>query len=198
MVILIPIRRLQPRQRVDDALAARLVPSILPVLLPLPAELHLDRAVQVHQPVDVALRLVVPVLDQHARVLVFTSVQALPGELDRGAGFAAAEGGEVLEEIADLGVEVGGEDGEGVELRVELLEGRDALAEEVFEEVRGNLRVEPDHHELAVVDQVDAAFFDAAVGGADGGGDDELGGFGVGEAVFWCQVVEGIDAWVEV
>ena len=94
LVPLIPVRRLQPGQRINNTLTTRLVPSppsILPLLLPLPAQLHLDRPMQMNQPVDVALRLVVSVFDQHARVLVFRPVEPLAGELDRRAGFAAAD-----------------------------------------------------------------------------------------------------------
>lgn len=67
---------------------------------------------------------------------------------------------------------MGFEDGEGRGHGVEGLEGGFSGAEEVFEEVGGDVGVEPEEADLAVVDEVGPAFFDAGEGGADGGGDD--------------------------
>ena len=72
---------------------------------------------------------------------------------------------------------------QGGERGVERLEGCFALAEEVFDKVGTDLRVQPEEADLAVVDEVGAAFFDARKGGADGWGDDEMAGLGIWEAI---------------
>lgn len=58
--------------------------------------------------------------------------------------------------------------------------------------------MQPEEDELAVVEEVGAAFFDAAERGAEGGWDYELAGFGVGEAVLGLEVVDCVDSGVEV
>ena len=113
--------------------------------------MHMD------QPIDIALRVPIAILDQQTGKLKVRAVQPLPGQLDAQA-FAAADAAPVGEEVADLGVEVGVEDGEGGEERVEGLEGGFARAEEVFEEVGADLGVEPEETDLAVVDEIGAAF----------------------------------------
>lgn len=57
--------------------------------------------------------------------------------------------------------------------------------------------MQPEEADLAVVDEVGAAFVDAGEGGADGGRDDEVAGLGGGEAVRGGEVVDGEDAWVQ-
>jgi hypothetical protein len=58
------------------------------------------------------------------------------------------------------------------------------------------LGVEPEEDELAVVDEVCAAFFDAAEGGAEGGWHYEVACFGVGEAVFGLKGVDCVNTGV--
>lgn len=149
-----------------------------------------------NQPVDIRLRLVVAVLEQQSRELVFGAVEPLPGQL-HAHGFAAARGGPVREEVADLRVEVGVEDGDGGEHRVEGVEGGFSRAEQVFEEVGRDVRVQPEETDLAVVDEVCAAFFDSGKGGADRGWDDQVAGFRGGETCFRGEVVYGDYARVE-
>ena len=55
-------------------------------------------------------------------------------------------------------------------------------AEEVFEEIRRDLRVEPEETYLAVVDKVGSALFDTRERGTDVGRKDEVTGCGRGEA----------------
>ena len=126
---------------------------------------------QINKPINITLRLIIPILHQHSRKLILRSIQPLPCDLNCDS-FAPAHAAPVGEYVADLGVEVGFEDGEGRGHGVEGLEGGFAGAEEVFEEVGGDVGVEPEEADLAVVDEVGAAFFDAGEGGADGGGDD--------------------------
>lgn len=57
--------------------------------------------------------------------------------------------------------------------------------------------MQPEEADLAVVDEIGAAFFDAGEGGADGGGDDEVAGLRGGEAVGGGEVMQGEDARVE-
>lgn len=56
----------------------------------------------------------------------------------------------------------------------------------------------PEKHNLAIINDIDAAFLDAGVGGPEGRWHDKLTGFGISEAVFRLKVVDGIDARVEV
>jgi len=70
-------------------------------------------------------------------------------------------------------------------------------AEEVFEQVGRDLRVEPEEANLAVVDEVGAAFFDAGEGGAEGGREEEVACFRGREAGGRFERVEGDDARVE-
>jgi hypothetical protein len=58
--------------------------------------------------------------------------------------------------------------------------------------------MKPNEHDLSVVNEIHASFFDAGERSADGGWEDELLGFRVGETIFWRKVVEGVDAWIEV
>ena len=48
---------------------------------PLPTQFHLNMPVQIHQPINIALRLVIPILDQHSRKFIFRSIQSLARDL---------------------------------------------------------------------------------------------------------------------
>lgn len=65
---------------------------------------------------------------------------------------------------------------------VEVLERVVSGAEEVFEEVRRDMRVEPEETCLTVVDKVGPALFDTRERGTDVGRKDEVTGCGRGEA----------------
>lgn len=69
--------------------------------------------------------------------------------------------------------------------------------EQIFEEVGRDLRVQPEEADLAVVDEVGAAFLDAGEGGAEGGREEEVACFRGGEAGGRVEGVEGDDARVE-
>lgn len=125
----------------------------------------------VHQPIDIALRLAAPVLDQQPRELILRSVQPLPCQLHR-QRLGATETCPIGQDVACLTIQMGFEDGKFAEERVQRLQRVVGGAEQVFEKVRRNLGVEPEETGLAVIDQVGAAFFDAGEGGAEGGGND--------------------------
>lgn len=126
---------------------------------------------QMHQPIDITLRLRIPILHQQSRKLILRSIQPLPRQLQR-QRLAAPDGGPVSYEIPDLGVEVGIQDGEGGEGRVEVGEAGEPGPEKVFEEVGRDEFVQPEEARLAVVDEVGAPLFYAAEAGPDAGRDD--------------------------
>ena len=84
--------------------------------------------------------------------------------------FASPDAAPVGEYVTDLCVEVSFEDGEGRGHGVEGWKGAFSGAEEVFEEVGGDVGVEPEEADLTVVDEVGTAFLDAGEGCPDGGG----------------------------
>lgn len=86
---------------------------------------------KMHQPIDIALGLVVTIFDEQSRELVLGAIETLSGQLHADS-LAAAHVGPVGEQIACLRVKVGVQDGEGGEHGVERLQGCFALAEEVF------------------------------------------------------------------
>lgn len=92
---------------------------------------------------------------------------------------------------------MGVEHGEGGEHGVQRVQGGFPRAEQVFEEVGRDVRVQPEETDLAVVDEVGAAVFNPGKGGADGGRDDEVAGFGGWETCFRGEGVEGHYAWVK-
>ena len=149
-----------------------------------------------HQPIDITLRLPVPILHQQPRELILRAIQPLARNL-QGQGLAAAQAGPVREEVAGLAVQMGVEQGQGGEEGVEGGEGGVGGAEEVFEQVGRDLGVQPEDAGLAVVDQVGAAVFDAGEGGAEAGRHEELAAVGGGEARFGRERVQRDDARVE-
>ena len=93
---------------------------------------------------------------------------------------------------------MGFEDGESAEHGVEGLEGGVALAEEIFEEVRGDGFMEPEKADLAVVYEVGASFFDSGKRSAEAVGYLEVTRFRMGETILGAEVVDRDDARVEV
>ena len=149
-----------------------------------------------HQPIDIAARLAVPILDQQARKLKLRTVQALPRNLQRHR-LAAPQRAPVRQEIARLAVEMRFEHGQGGEEGIEGVERRVPGAEEVFEEMGGHARVQPEDARLPVVDEIRAALLDVGKGRANAGRDDEVARLRVRESGVRLEGMQRDDARVE-
>lgn len=149
-----------------------------------------------HEPIDVALRLRIPVLHQQACELKVRAVDPLPSQLQR-QRLTAAERGPIGDEVAHLGVEVRLQHRKGGNVGVEGSEVGVRCAEEVLDEVGGEAFVQPEEADLAVVDEVGATVLDPAERGADRGRDDQVARFRVREAAVVREGVQGYDARVE-
>src|ERR1700761_3903611 len=94
--------------------------------------LCLDQAMEMDQPVNVALRFIVSIFHQESCKLILGTVESLPCKLD-GQSFGTTGELKVLQDVADLGIQMSFEDGKLRHEGVELLEAGIAWPKEVFQ-----------------------------------------------------------------
>jgi hypothetical protein len=99
----IPIWRLQPGQVTQNALGSAL--AVTTTLLSLTCQLQLDGSMHMHEPINIALCLIVAIFNQHSCKFKLTAIMTLSCHLYC-SGFRAPHRTEIGHQIPDLRIEM--------------------------------------------------------------------------------------------